>query len=780
MKKLILLSFSFFILSSCLPPVIDLVDPDDFAIITIENLNENDLVDESTLVQYSTDAPSDTVILAWLNEQEYRIEVVDNQFSLSAVDGFLELPDGEFTLHLRVKRDNAVLADLELILVKNTAGTAIHVYYDANGADSGEAPVDSTGYSEGNSVTVKGNTGNLLKDGFTFAGWNTASNGTGTSYSAGSTLILGATDITLFALWTQNPTYTVTYSANNADSGYVPVDSNNYEEGAIVTVLGNTGNLVRDGYSFLGWSTQSDGGGIQYDPGDMLQMEDSGIILYASWTQNPTYTVVYFGNTADSGDVPIDSNNYEEDETVTVLGNTGSLVKADYRFIGWDTLSGGGGSFYLPGDTFSMSTSIVQLYAVWEPVYTVTYFDDDHDSGSVPIDSYEYIEDETVTVFGNTGNLARTGYSFNGWSTVDGGGGTLYDPEDTFLMGANDITLYAVWDLNSYTVTYHPTTATGGSPPSQEVYYYGAEVTVAGQNTLYKTDANFNGWDTEYGGGGTAYNENDTFNMGTSNVILYAQWEDHTLPTLSTSSISNILKTSATGGGNVTSDGGTSVTARGVCWNTSGNPTTANSKTSNGTGTGSFSSSLTGLTANTTYYVRAYAENSMGTAYGTQVSFRTAVTSVGEYYAGGYVFYVDGTGQHGLVADSTDLSSGVDWGVAGTTGASGTAVGTGENNTNIIAAYYPGGSYAANLCYNSTRGGYSDWFLPSKDELDLIYQNLAKNGIGGYSFPSYYWSSSECAFNEAWGQYFYSTSSGNWYDVNKTVSTYQVRAVREF
>lgn len=103
-----------------------------------------------------------------------------------------------------------------------------------------------------------------------------------------------------------------------------------------------------------------------------------------------------------------------------------------------------------------------------------------------------------------------------------------------------------------------------------------------------------------------------------------------TTPTVSvTSAVSNITSTTAISGGNVTSDGGAIVTARGVCWSISVNPTTSNSKTTDGTGMGTFTSSLTGLTAATTYYVRAYATNSVGTAYGTQVSFISATTSSG-------------------------------------------------------------------------------------------------------------------------------------------------------
>ncbi|OQY02885.1 MAG: hypothetical protein B6I20_06115, partial [Bacteroidetes bacterium 4572_117] len=101
------------------------------------------------------------------------------------------------------------------------------------------------------------------------------------------------------------------------------------------------------------------------------------------------------------------------------------------------------------------------------------------------------------------------------------------------------------------------------------------------------------------------------------------------LPTLTTTAASAITETTATSGGNITDDGGATVTARGVCWGTSTNPTTAlGTKTNDGTGTGAFASSITGLIASTTYYVRAYATNSVETAYGNEVSFTTDAAPV--------------------------------------------------------------------------------------------------------------------------------------------------------
>jgi len=114
---------------------------------------------------------------------------------------------------------------------------------------------------------------------------------------------------------------------------------------------------------------------------------------------------------------------------------------------------------------------------------------------------------------------------------------------------------------------------------------------------------------------GTAYGNEFSFKTDAASI-----------PIVNTTAITSITSISAISGGNVTTDGGAFVSMRGVCWNTSPNPTTANSKTSNGSGTGSYASNLYSLVANTTYYVRAYATNSIGTGYGNELSFTTSAT----------------------------------------------------------------------------------------------------------------------------------------------------------
>ncbi len=116
--------------------------------------------------------------------------------------------------------------------------------------------------------------------------------------------------------------------------------------------------------------------------------------------------------------------------------------------------------------------------------------------------------------------------------------------------------------------------------------------------------------------------------------------EEATKPTVTTNSVSNITFESATCGGNVTDDGGANVTARGVCWSTSQNPTINDNKTSDGSGIGSFTSNLTNLNENTTYHVRAYATNENGTSYGDELTFTTIKVNYdldGEIAGHGYV-----------------------------------------------------------------------------------------------------------------------------------------------
>ncbi len=144
--------------------------------------------------------------------------------------------------------------------------------------------------------------------------------------------------------------------------------------------------------------------------------------------------------------------------------------------------------------------------------------------------------------------------------------------------------------------------------------------------------------------------------LNTIDSITYTINNPGNLATLTTLPVGNITNNAAVSGGNITNNGGTPVTQRGVVWGTSPNPTTANNSTDDGSGTGSYTSTLTGLTANTTYYVRAYATNSAGTAYGNQLSFTTAG-------GGGGIVSNPGAGVtfNGYTYSSVVLGNGQEW-----------------------------------------------------------------------------------------------------------------------
>jgi hypothetical protein len=267
------------------------------------------------------------------------------------------------------------------------------------------------------------------------------------------------------------------------------------------------------------------------------------------------------------------------------------------------------------------------------------------------------------------------------------------------------------------------------------------------------------------------------------------------IPTVTTTTISAITIASAISGGSVTSDGGGALLAWGVCWSTSANPTVANSCLQNNQISRGFTSAIIGLTLNTTYYVRAYAINTAGTAYGNELSFSTAKNAfIGQSYQGGKIAYIlqsgdigyDATMQHGLIAAPNDQSTGAKWGCAGysiTEGmCDGEWYGCGRSNTNGIINSCPEAGIAAVICGDLVLGGYSDWFLPSRDELFKMYLN--KFAIGGFA-NDYYWSSSEHDDDGGNGEYDgiyawwvrFSTGGQGWGDKNAPDF---VRAARYF
>lgn len=251
--------------------------------------------------------------------------------------------------------------------------------------------------------------------------------------------------------------------------------------------------------------------------------------------------------------------------------------------------------------------------------------------------------------------------------------------------------------------------------------------------------------------------------------------------TVTTSDVTVFTQVTATFSGSITSDGGGAITARGVCWSTTATPTIANSfKVATGTGTGAFSVDVTGLKLGTKYYVRAYATNSAGTSYGTEKTFTTDATlALGIPYQGGIIFFLDPTKQHGLVCAETDQGSMLKWGCPDKkiTGATGTEVGKGSINTAAILAGCSDFGTAADVCSKLNIEGYTGWFLPSTDEMLLMYTNLKTKGISDFGSKQY-WTSTQSTIDDGFAQVVRFDDGGTQYGGKNNMTN--VRAARAF
>jgi len=237
------------------------------------------------------------------------------------------------------------------------------------------------------------------------------------------------------------------------------------------------------------------------------------------------------------------------------------------------------------------------------------------------------------------------------------------------------------------------------------------------------------------------------------------------------------------------------MTTFGVCYSLSQNPTIEDSvincywHTDHWTTSYSNDLIIQFLPGNTRVYVRAFATNTIGTSYGTELSFKTwhnPIYPLGSDHAGGKVFYIDSTGEHGLVITATDIVNEAIWGCDGTeiNGAEGILIGTGAQNTldiiNGCSEYC-----AASICANLNYGGYSDWFLPSVYELSTAYDHST---IYSWALSGCYWTSTENSSTNAvvligswdprserkWTSHILDMYGGQTYEVIK------VRAVRAF
>ncbi len=375
--------------------------------------------------------------------------------------------------------------------------------------------------------------------------------------------------------------------------------------------------------------------------------------------------------------------------------------------------------------------------------------------------------------------------------------GTVYGNSEQFATGAASVpvlTTQSISNITKFTASSGGTiSSTGGSTITAKGVCWSTtpNPTISNTKTSDGTGTgNFTSSLTGLTAGATYYvRAYATNSVGTGyGIAVQFSTTGADLPILTTNAVTNITTTSAGCGGNVTSDGGSAVTIKGICWSTSPNPVYTLNSTSVGSGTGSFSTLFSPLARGTKYYVRAYATNSVGTAYGNEVTFTTNVI-IGDAFQGGKVFYIlqasdygyDANVQHGLICATADqtTTTGIRWSVSSVLiNNTVTTIGYGDiNSINITLNQGTGTSYAAGLARAHNGGGYTDWFLPSLNELNQLYLNRVATVTTFSTVP--YWSSSEVSSTNARALDFSNGSLGTSTGLTKT-SLYRVRAIRKF
>jgi len=305
-------------------------------------------------------------------------------------------------------------------------------------------------------------------------------------------------------------TYTVTFDTNGGDGGSTATQTLDYNTPTALTANGFT----KTGYTFSGWNTLANGTGTAYADEADYTIGTANVTLYAQWTIN-TYTVTFDGNTSDGGSTATQTLDYNTPTALTANGYT----KTGYTFSGWNTLANGTGTAYADEADYTIGTANVTLYAQWTiNTYTVTFDTNGGDGGSTATQTLDYNTPTALTANGYT----KTGYTFSGWNTLANGSGTAYADTADYTIGTANVTLYAQWTINTYTVTFDGNTSDGGSTATQTLDYNTPTALTA--NGYTKTGYTFSGWNTLANGTGTAYADEADYTIGTANVTLYAQW----------------------------------------------------------------------------------------------------------------------------------------------------------------------------------------------------------------------------------------------------------------
>ena len=396
-----------------------------------------------------------------------------------------------------------VVSTCKLCGYTKTSAQTYTISYNANGGSN--APASQT---KVHGVTLTLSSAVPYRTNYEFVGWSASSSATTATYTAGGSYT-GNASVTLYAVWKYKPaTYTVSYDANGG-TGAPGRQTKTYGVTLTLTTLIPT----RRNYSFVGWSKDRNATSASYSAGGSYT-DNADVTLYAVWQYNPeTYTIRYDAN-GGTGAPARQTKTYGVSLTLSAVKPT----RAGYEFLGWATSRNATTSEYAPGERYTDEAGVT-LYAVWRYIpktYEVKY--DANGGGNAPASQ---TKTEDVTLILTSTIPTRYGYTFKGWATTPTATTATYQAGGSYTANES-VTLYAVWEINIYTVSFD---ANGGSnaPNSQKKTH--------GQNLILtvaiptRPNHVFLGWAADSSATSISYTPGAIY-TAEEDVTLYAVWQE--------------------------------------------------------------------------------------------------------------------------------------------------------------------------------------------------------------------------------------------------------------
>ena len=420
--------------------------------------------------------------------------------------------DGQWVNNLTTQPNGIVT------MVAQWSANEAHIRYNPNppaGKTAGGNGTPNWDGHTGDTPAIGGNGWTI--DGYTFAGWTTSPDGSGTKYAPGASWTANGT-LTLYAQWTPGQA-SLTYDGNGATGGKTDPQTGKTDEKINVRDNGFT----RDGYTFVTWNTQADCKGNAVKPNSEWTLRGSST-LYACWA-GVAQTLTYHGNGATGGNTAAQSG-HTGDELTT---NANGFTRDGYTFVRWDTAKDGSGTAYGEGKNgvgrYTMKPAGNDLYAIWKAnPASIRYRDDWGATGSTP--DTTGVTGQNVTIAQN--GFTRPGYTFTGWAR-DRRTDPSLQPGGRYTLTPGTTTLWAQWKADPAHLIYNSNS--GSTSQTRRTDGVVDQTLTVIANPFTRTGYTFTGWNTQADGRGRAYTAGNGFRLvadpksnPVNTSVLYAQW----------------------------------------------------------------------------------------------------------------------------------------------------------------------------------------------------------------------------------------------------------------